>query len=50
VQRHEVEVKRQSAEEVLAELHNQLLNLKAEGYLQGLVVPALPMRKGNGHG
>jgi hypothetical protein len=34
----------------LHELHNKLRELKVDGYLQGVVVPALPMRKNDGHG
>jgi transcriptional regulator with XRE-family HTH domain len=50
VQKNEVEVKRRSPEEILQGIHTKLLDLKAKGYLQGLAVPALPMRKGDGHG
>jgi hypothetical protein len=45
VQKHEVQVERKSSEELLNELHAKLLELKAEGYLEGLVVPALPPPK-----
>jgi hypothetical protein len=50
VQKHDVEVKRRSPDEILQGIHTKLLDLKAKGYLQGLAVPALPMRKGDGHG
>jgi hypothetical protein len=48
VQKHEVEVKRESADEILKCIHAKLLDLKAKGYLQGVVVPALPPPKGEG--
>jgi hypothetical protein len=42
VQKQEVEVKRESAEELHAELLEQLLKLKSEGYLRHIELQALP--------
>ena len=50
VPKHEVEVKRRSSDEILEAIYARLLDLQAKGYLQSLVVPALPMRKRDGHG
>jgi Homeodomain-like domain len=49
VNKVEVATKRRSSEEILEGIHAKLLDLQAKGYLQGLVVPALPP-KGDGHG
>jgi hypothetical protein len=50
VQKHEVQVERKSSQELLHELHNKLLELKVDGYLDSIDLPALPMRKNDGHG
>jgi hypothetical protein len=50
LQKHEVQVERKSSAELLHELHNKLLELKVDGYLQGVVMPALPPPKGDGRG
>jgi hypothetical protein len=50
VQKHQVEMKRRSPEEILQGIHAKILDLQADGYLGSVVVPALPMRKGDGHG
>jgi transposase-like protein len=49
-QKIEVVQERKSSAELLHELHNKLLELKAEGYLEGLLVPALPPPKGDSLG
>jgi len=50
VQKHEVEVKRRSSDEILRDIYTRIQDLQAKGYLQSVVVPALPMRKRDGHG
>jgi hypothetical protein len=50
VNKVEITTKRRTPDEILEGIHAKLLDLQAKGYLQGLVVPALPMRKSDGHG
>ena len=45
VQKHVVQPKYQSSEEILAEIHTKLIEMEAEGYLESHPVPALPAPK-----
>jgi hypothetical protein len=50
VQKHEVVTKVRSSAKILDDLYGKIRNLQADAYLECVVVPALPMRKGDGHG
>jgi hypothetical protein len=45
VRKHQIQVQRKTSEEILVELHTELLELKAQGYLDSITVPALPAPK-----
>jgi hypothetical protein len=45
LRKHQVEIQRKTSSEILVELHTDLLELKAKGYLDSITLPALPAPK-----
>jgi hypothetical protein len=50
VHKHEVRTELKSSAELLEELRKQIIDLQADGYLKGVVVPALLPPKGDSSG